>query len=211
MTFKRVLIADDHVIFREGLKQFISSAGDMTVADDVASGPDVLAKVRANDYDLVILDISLPGKSGLDVLADIKRLKPQLPVLILSMYPEEQFGLRALKAGASGYLTKGMSAHELSIALQRVVSGKRYISPSLAESVVDSLQPEHERPLHEALSAREYQITCMISAGKKPRQIAEELAMSVKTVSSYRARIFAKMNISSNAELIRYATENNLI
>jgi len=211
MTVKRVLIADDHVIFREGLKQFISNAGDMTVADDAADGPEVLAKVRVNDYDLVILDISLPGKSGLDVLADIKRLKPDLPVLILSMYPEEQFGLRALKAGASGYLTKGMSAHELSIALQRVVSGKRYISPSLAEAVVDSLQPEHERPPHESLSAREYQITCMISAGKKPRQIAEELAMSVKTVSSYRARIFAKMNISSNAELIRYAAENNLI
>ena len=211
MTTKRVLIADDHVIFREGLKQFISSLGNMVVADAAASGTDALAKVRENDYDLVILDISLPGKSGLDVLADIKRAKPNLPVLILSMYPEEQFGLRALKAGAAGYLTKGMSAHELSIALQRVVSGRRYISPTLAESVVDSLQAEYERPVHEALSVREYQITCMIAAGKKPKQIAAELAMSVKTVSSYRSRIFAKMNVSNNAELIRYAAANNLI
>jgi len=211
MTVKRVLIADDHVIFREGLKQFIARVGNMTVADDVASGPDAIARVRANEYDLVILDISLPGKNGLDVLTDIKRLKPKLPVLILSMYPEEQFGLRALRAGASGYLTKGMSAQELSVALQRVVSGRRYISPSLAETVVDSLQPESEKLPHESLSAREFQITCMISTGKKPHQIAEELAMSVKTVSSYRARIFAKMNISSNAELIRYAADNKLI
>ena len=208
---KRILVADDHVIFREGLKQFIAGIGDMCVTGEAENGLDVLSKVRANDYDLVILDVSLPGKNGLDVLADIKRMKPNLPVLILSMYPEEQFGLRALQAGAAGYLAKGKPSQDLLTALRRIAGGKRYVSPALAEELIDNYQHAGDRPLHESLSAREYQVACMISAGKKPRQIADELAMSVKTVGSYRARIFSKMHLSSNAELVRYATEQHLI
>lgn len=211
MKAKRVLIADDHAIFREGLRQIIAGIENYEVADEVENGLEVLCKIRNNKYDLVVLDISLPGRNGLDVLADIKRHKPKLPVLILSMYPEEQFGLHALQAGAAGYLTKGMPVHELTTALRRIGMGKRYISPSLAEAVVDRMDHETERPTHESLSPREYQIACAISAGKKPQQIAEELTMSVKTVGTYRSRIFLKMNFSSNAELIRYMAGKELI
>ncbi|MCJ7558077.1 MAG: response regulator transcription factor [Gammaproteobacteria bacterium] len=211
MNTKKVLIADDHMIFREGLKQVIARTVDLSVADEVGNGLDVLRKVRENSYDVVILDISMPGKNGLEVLADIKQINPKLPVLILSMYPEEQFALRALKCGASGYLTKGSSSKEILDALHRVVMGKRYISPSLAEALADGLGVDSDRPLHETLSAREYQVALMISAGKKPVQISAELAMGVKTVGTYRTRIFRKMNIKSSAELARYAAEHNLV
>jgi two-component system invasion response regulator UvrY len=208
---KRVLIADDHAIFRAGLRQIIAGLEHYVVADEVDNGWDAVRKVRDNKYDIVILDISLPGRNGLDVLADINRRNPKPPVLVLSMYPEAQFGLHALHAGAAGYLTKGVPVQEVVLALQRIGAGKRYISPSLAEVVVDKLDREIDRPRHENLSPREYQIACLISAGKKPQQIAEDLAMSVKTIGTYRSRILLKMSFSSNAELIRYMVGNGLI
>ncbi|KAF0220857.1 MAG: two component LuxR family transcriptional [Geobacteraceae bacterium] len=208
---KKVLIADDHAIFREGLKQVIDRIVDMFVADEAESGQEALRKVQTNDYDLLILDISMPGRNGLDVLADIKRAKPKLPVLILSMHPEEQYALRSFKVGASGYLTKGSSSQELMEALQKVALGKRYISASLAEALANSLGGDSTRSPHEELSIREYQVMCLIAAGNKPQQIAEDLAMSVKTVGTYRVRILKKMNMKSNAELTRYALENGLI
>ncbi len=206
---KKVLIADDHAIFRIGLNQVIAMTPDMRVADEVENGREAIRKVRETDYDLVVLDISLPGRNGLEVLAEIKRIKPDLPVLILSMHPEEQFALRALKAGASGYLSKGSPCREFIEALTKVALGKRYISPSLAEALADGLG-RYDRPLHENLSAREYQIMCMIAAGHKPQKIATELGMSVKTVGTYRSRILWKMNMKSNAQLARYATEYDL-
>ncbi|HEY6837366.1 MAG TPA: response regulator transcription factor, partial [Geobacteraceae bacterium] len=183
---KRILVADDHEIFREGLKLIISRAVDMTVAGEAANGQEVLKKVREDDYDLVVLDISMPGRSGLDVLAELKCLKPKLPVLILSMHPEEQYALRAFKTGAAGYVTKGCPPQELLEALQKVVLGKKYVSPSLAEVLANSLDhPAQDEP-HASLSNREYQVLCMIASGKPVSRIAEELALSVKTVSTYR-------------------------
>lgn len=211
MNTRKVLIADDHTIFREGLKQLIARTMDLRVAEEAENGNEALRKLRQQDFDLVILDISMPDKNGLDVLAEINRTKPTLPVLILSMYPEEQFAVRALKSGAAGYLTKGSSSQDILDALRRVMSGKKYISPALAEILADGLQTDSDRPLHESLSTREYQVAAMMAAGTKPLQIAEELAMSVKTVGTYRVRIFNKMNIKSNAELVRYFIEQELL
>ena len=211
MVMKRVLIVDDHSIHREGLKLLISKTVDMMVTDEAENGHDAIKKVMEGDFALVILDISMPGRNGLEVLADIKRAKPRLPVLILSMHPEEQYALHAFKAGASGYLTKGSPSHELFEALQKVALGKRYITPSLADALAERLAASDSRPLHENLSIREYQIMGMIAAGIKPQQIASELCMSVKTVATYRGRILAKMNMKSNIELARYAMEHKIV
>jgi len=211
MVMKRVLIADDHSIHREGLKLLISKTVDMIVTDEAENGQEAIKKVMEGDFDLVILDISMPGRNGLEVLSDIKRAKPKLPVLILSMHPEEQYALHAFKAGASGYLTKGSPSQELFDALQKVALGKRYITPSMADSLAERLATNDNRPLHEYLSIREYQIMGMIAAGEKPQQIAKELFMSVKTVATYRGRILAKMNMKSNVELARYAMEHKIV
>lgn len=207
----RILIADDHTIFREGLKQVISGTANMCVADEVADGRDVLMKVRNNDYDLVILDISLPGRSGLDILSELKAARPKLPVLILSMHPEEQYALRALKSGASGYLTKGSSSHELIEALQKISMGKKYVSPSLAEVLASRLGSGEEEQPHERLSDREFQVMRLIAAGATPKKIAESLMVSIKTVNTYRARILQKMNMTCNAELTRYAIQHKML
>lgn len=210
-VMKKILIADDHAIIREGLKQIIARTVDMEVAGEAANGQEALRKVRENDYDLVILDISMPGRSGLDVLAEIKTLKPKLPVLILSMYPEEQYAMRALRSGASGYVTKGSPPQELIEALEKVSMGRKYVSPSFAEVLADSLDhPEPKEP-HLKLSNREYQVLCMIASGKPVSIIAEELSLSVKTVSTYRTLILRKMNMKNNAEITRYAIQNNLV
>jgi DNA-binding NarL/FixJ family response regulator len=208
---KRVLIADDHAIHREGLKLLISKTVDMVVTDEAENGQEALKKIMEGDFDLVILDISMPGRNGLEVLSDIKRAKPKLPVLILSMHPEEQYALHAFKAGASGYLTKGSPSPELFDALQKVALGKRYITPSMADAMAERLATTDNRPLHETLSIREYQIMGMIAAGEKPQQIAKELFMSVKTVATYRTRILTKMNMKSNIELARYAMEHKIV
>ena len=208
---KRVLIADDHAIFREGLKQVIATTVDMAVVDEAENGHEALSKVQTNEYDLVILDISMPGRNGLDMLTEIKRVNRRLPVLVLSMHPEEQYAARAFKAGAAGYLTKGRPASELLDALQKISLGKRYVSASLAESLAGNLAGEGTRLPLDELSIREYQVMCLIAAGKKPQQIADSLALGVKTIGTYRARILKKMNMKSNADLTRYVLENGLV
>lgn len=208
---KKILIADDHAIFREGLKQIIDKSVDMVVADEATNGQEVLCKVRENEYDIVLLDISMPGRNGLDILAEIKILRPKLPVLILSMHPEEQYAIRAFKAGASGYLTKGNPPQELIEALQKVALGKKYISPNLAETIVNSIGNDAHPSPHQDLSNREFQVLCLIASGKPVSKIAVELALSVKTISTYRAQILRKMNMQNNSELTRYALQNQLI
>ncbi len=206
----KILIADDHGIFREGLKQFIARTSDMMVADEAENGAEVLNKVRQKDYDVVILDISMPGRNGLDILCDIKYARPKLPVLILSMHPEEQYALRAFKIGAAGYVTKGSPPHELIEALVRVANGKKYVSPSLAEVLVNNLDPARQGEPHSELSNREYQVLCMIASGKPLGKISEELSLSVKTVSTYRTNILRKMNLKNSSEITRYVVQNNL-
>jgi two-component system invasion response regulator UvrY len=208
---KKILIADDHAIFREGLKQVIAKTVDMVVADEATNGQEVLCKVRENDYDIVLLDISMPGRNGLDILEEIRSLKPKLPVLILSMHPEEQYAVRAFKAGASGYLTKGNPPQELIEALQKVALGKKYFSPSLAETLVNTIVNDAPPSPHNDLSNREFQVLCLIASGKPVGKIAVELALSVKTISTYRGQILRKMNLQNNSELTRYAIENQVI
>jgi two-component system invasion response regulator UvrY len=207
----KILIADDHTVVREGLKQIISETTDMTIADEAVDGHEVLNKALRNDYDVVVLDITMPGIHGLDVLKQIKAQKPKLPILVLSMHPEEQYALRVLRAGASGYLTKLSASDELVAAIKKVSSGRKYITASLAERIAYNLQIDTEKPLHESLSDREYQVLCMIAAGRTVKEISERLFLSIKTVSTYRARILKKMNMKNNAELTYYAIKHGLV
>ena len=207
----RILVADDHAIFREGLKQVIGSTVDMTVVDEAINGQELLNKVQTNDYDLVILDISMPGRNGLDVLVEMKNIRPKLPVLVMSMHPEEQYALRAYKSGASGYLTKGSPSHDLIDALQKISLGKKYVSSALAESLVNGLSENNQQDLIHSLSNREYQVMSLIASGKPVGKIAVELSLSVKTVSTYRAHILRKLNMKNNAELTRFVIENKLL
>jgi DNA-binding NarL/FixJ family response regulator len=206
-----ILIADDHAIVREGLKQIVAETDDMVVADEATSGHEVLEKVRNNEYDVVILDISMPGRGGVDILKQLKSQRPNLPILILSMHPEEQYAVRVLKAGAAGYLTKESAPDELITAIRRVSLGRKYVSSSLAEKLAFDLERDTEKPYHEILSDREYQVMCMIASGKRVQEIAEELCLSVKTVSTYRSRILQKMNMKNNAELMHYAIKQGLV
>ncbi|MDQ5988297.1 MAG: Response regulator UvrY [Syntrophus sp. SKADARSKE-3] len=207
----RILIADDHAIFREGLKQILEDVPDVVVAGDVSRGQDVLDKIEKNDYDLVLLDIAMPGLNGLETLKLLKGRKPGMRVLILSMYPEEQYAVRAIKAGASGYITKASASEELLLAIRKVTRGGRYISASIAESLLFDLDPKEDRPIHQRLSDREYQVFCMIARGKTVGDIANELFLSVKTVSTHRVHILEKMRMKNNAELTNYAIKNNLV
>jgi DNA-binding NarL/FixJ family response regulator len=207
----KVLIADDHPVVRKGLREIVKEAFHVAIADEVSNGQEVLERVAKNDYDVVLLDISMPGRNGLDVLKELKGQKPKLPVLVLSIHPEEQYAVRVLKAGASGYLTKESAQDELISAIQKVSTGRKYISPSLAERLALDLEMGAEKPPHESLSDREYQVMCMIASGKTVKEIAEELFLSVKTVSTYRARLLDKMRMKSNAELTYYAIKHRLI
>lgn len=207
----KVLIADDHLVVREGLKQILASIPDIRVVGEASNGLEVLEKVRKGDFDVIVLDISMPGKSGLDILGELRSQKPDTRILILSMHPEERFALRMLKAGASGYLTKESAAEELVEAVRKVAQGKKYITASLAEKLAFGLIEDKGKPLHERLSDREYQVMCLIARGKSLKEIAEELFISMKTVSTYRTRILEKMNMSSNAEIIRYCIEQGLV
>lgn len=207
----RIIIADDHTIFREGLKQVIARTATMTVVGEAADGTELLERIRREEFDLVILDISLPGRSGLDILADIRGIRPKLPVLILSMHPEEQYALRAMKSGAAGYLTKGSSSQQLLEALQKIAMGKKYVSPSMAEILVNLMGSDCEGPLHERLSGREFQVMRMIAEGATPKTIAEDLMIGIKTVNTYRVRILQKMGMKCNADLTRYAVEHKLL
>ena len=207
----RILIADDHAIVREGLKQIVSESSDMAVTDEASDGHEALDKALNGDYDVVILDITMPGINGLDALKQIRSHRPKLPILVLSMHPEEQYAVRVLKAGASGYLTKESIPDELITSIRRVSLGMKYIGPSLAEKLASYLEADHERPLHDILSDREYQVMCMIAVGKPQKAISEELSLSKKTISTYRFRILQKMGMKTNAELTRYAIEHKLI
>jgi len=207
----KILIADDHPIVREGLKQILHEAPDMVVADEASNGREVLEKVWKNDYDVIVLDISMPGMSGLDILKQLKSHKPELSVLILTVHSEEQYAVRVLRAGASGYLTKESAPDELVKAIRKVSLGRKYVSPSLAEKLAYDLEIDSEKQLHETLSDREYEVMCMIASGKTVKQIAEELCLSIKTISTYRSRILEKMKMKSNAELIHYAIQNRLV
>lgn len=206
----RVLIADDHAIVRQGLRQILSDTPDLTVAGEAENGVQAVQMVRSGDWDVVLMDVSMPDRNGIDALKIIKKEFPRLPVLILSMYPEEQYAIRALKAGAAGYLTKQSAPELLVTAIRQVASGKKYVSPSLAEELANAIGEDTERPPHEKLSDREYQTLCMIASGKTPAEIAEALNLSVKTVSVYRARLLEKMNLRNNAELTHYGLKHGL-
>jgi DNA-binding NarL/FixJ family response regulator len=207
----KILIVDDHSIIREGLKRILNDFLDMTVIDEASTGKEVLEKARKKEFDIVILDISLPDRSGLDILKQLKKINPQLSILILSIHPEERYAIRALKAGASGYLTKDKATDELIKAIQKIFSGGKYITSSLAEKLAQDLENDVEKLPHESLSDREYQVLCMIASGKTINEIAKELYLSEKTISTYRTRILEKMKMKSNAELIYYAIKHNLV
>jgi two-component system invasion response regulator UvrY len=207
----KVLIADDHPIVRQGLRQILASTADMEVAGEAVNSQEALDQVRVGGWDVLVLDITMPGRSGFDILKELKHEQPDLPVLVLSIHAEEQLALRALKAGAAGYLTKENAPEELVKALRKVVSGGRYISPHLAESLAFDLDMTSDRPRHEMLSDREFQVMQLMATGKTLLEIAEELSLSAKTVSTYRTRLLEKLNLKTNAELMRYALEHGLI
>jgi DNA-binding NarL/FixJ family response regulator len=207
----KILIADDHSIVRAGLKQVLADTPDMTVTDEAGSTEEAIRKALDGDFDVVVLDISMPGRGGVEVLKQIKSQKPKLPVLVLSMHPEEQYALRVLKAGAAGYLTKESVTEELIDAIRKVSKGMKYVSSHMAQEIAFALDSDTERPIHETLSDREFQVLCMIASGKPAREIAEELSLSVKTVSTYRSRILEKMRMKSSAELTTYAIKNDLV
>jgi len=207
-----VLIADDHAIVRQGLRQILSETDDLLVSGEASDGVDAMRLVRQQHWDVVLLDVSMPNRNGIDTLKMLKKEFPRLPVLILSMHPEEQYAVRALKAGASGYLTKQSAPELLVTAIRQVASGNKYVSPSLAMKLADAIVEERDDRLpHEALSDREYQIFCLIAAGRPLTQIAEELNISVKTVSEYRKRVLDKMKLDTNAELIHYGLKHGLV
>lgn len=207
----KVLIADDHSIVREGLKQILKEVISNAVIDEAISGDEALEFIKNQEYDFVIMDISMPGKSGLDVLNIIKEREIVSKILVLTMHPQEQYAIRALKLGASGYLCKSSLYEELAIAIKTILNGRRYISTSLAESILfDSLEDRNKSP-HEKLSERQFQIMRMLANGKSVSEIASQLFISDKTVRTHRIRVLEKMNLKNNAELIVYALKNNLI
>ena len=208
----RVLIVDDHAIIRRGLQQILSDEYKDIELGEAENAQEALDSVMQDDWDVVILDISMPGRSGLDVLKEIKKERSRLPVLVLSIHPEDQFATRVLKAGASGYMTKETAPDELVTAVNKVLSGGKYISPSLAELLASDLEMDSQgAPLHRRLSDREYEVLRMIASGKTVSEIAVELSLSVKTISTYRSRILEKVHMKSNAELTRYAIRHGLV
>ncbi len=208
---KRIIIADDHEIVRAGLKQIIADDPDLSVEGEAGDGQELLETLRKKKFDVVLLDMKMPGRSGLEILKQLKMEHPSLPVLVLSMHPEEQYAVRTIKAGASGYITKETAPDKLIEAIRKVCAGGKYISASLAEQLADSIADSRSKPPHEYLTDREFQVMCMISSGKTITEIAKELFLSVKTISTYRQRILEKMNMKNNAELTHYVISNNLI
>ncbi|MCI0448245.1 MAG: response regulator transcription factor [Chlorobi bacterium] len=207
-----IIIADDHAFLREGIKKTIRDEIDMSIIGEASNAADLLREVKQKEANVVILDISMPGKSGLDVLKDLKAMRKNLKVLILSMHPEERFAIRALKAGAMGYLTKESAPDELVKAIRTILTGRKYVSKQLSDKLLDIITAEESGKLpHEELSDREFEVFIKIASGKKASEIAEELSISIHTVNTYRARILEKLNMSSNVELTQYAMHNNLI
>jgi DNA-binding NarL/FixJ family response regulator len=207
----KILVVDDHAIVREGLKQILGDEEDMAVPSEAGTGGEAMNRIRERHFDVVLLDISMPGRSGLEVLKDIRTEKPKLPVLILSIHPEEQYAVRALRAGAAGYMNKASAPAELIDAVRRVAAGGKYVSPSLAEKLAFELTADPSKPPHELLSNREYQVMIMLAAGKTVSEIAGELCLSVKTISTYRARVMEKMNMKRNADLTLYSVRRHLL
>jgi len=207
----RVLVADDHEIVRRGVIQILDEASDIVIAGEASTGREVLQAVRENDYDVLLLDIAMPEVSGLEVLKQLGDHNPRLRILMLSMYPEKQYAIRSLKAGADGYLTKDSVAAELIAAIRKVSQGGKYITLSLAEKLAATIGGDLEAEPHEMLSDREYQVTRQLAAGKSVTEIAAELSLSVKTISTYRTRILEKLDLSTTAEIIRYAIERGLV
>jgi two-component system invasion response regulator UvrY len=207
----KVLIVDDHAVVRQGLRQILTEIPELSVVAEAENGQDALNKVRAEPWDVLVLDMSMPGRSGLDILKDVRRERPETRVLVLSMHPEDQFAVRMLRAGASGYLTKETAPDQLVAAVRKVLTGGRYISPSLAEKLAFDVDRDSDRPLHEKLSDREFQVLRRLAMGKTVQEIAAELMLSPKTISTYRARVLEKLELKSNAELIHYAIGNKLV
>lgn len=205
-----VLVVDDHAVVREGLKQVLSENQDILVAGEASCGKDVLSQVKSRNWDVVVLDISLPDISGFDLLKTLKKLRPEMPVLILTMHGEEQYALRTYKAGAAGYLTKETAPDQLVNAIRKVAAGRKYVTPSLAERLLTIIH-ETTGPLHERLSDREFQVFCDLSKGATLGAIAEKLGLSIKTVSTYRSRLLEKLHLSNNAELVQYAIMNKVL
>ena len=208
----RILIADDHALVRKGLKQILLEEYPSAIVEEVNDGEGVIKKSVSNEWDIIISDLSMPGRSGLDILKQVKQNLPNLPVLILSIHPEEQYAIRVLKAGAAGYLRKDAATEELVEAVQRVLQGRKYISPSIAEKIAEYLgHDSSDKAPYEFLSNREFDVFTRLASGKTVSEIADQLSLSATTVSTYRSRILEKMNMRTNAELTRYALENNLI
>jgi two-component system, NarL family, invasion response regulator UvrY len=206
-----ILIADDHAVVRRGLREILADAFPGVSFTEAANGDEVLRHLATSQYGVLVLDINMPGRSGLDVLRDVKRIYPQLPVIVLSVQPEDQYAIRCLRAGAAAYISKDSAPEELAQAIKKIVAGGRYVGPSLAEKLVAKIDEPVEKPLHELLSDREHEVMRMIASGVSLTEIAERLHVSVKTISSYRARIMEKMQMKSNADLTRYALERKLI
>ena len=207
----RILIADDHAVFRRGLKETLSETFAKIVFGEARTAQETFELAQREEWDVIILDISMPGRSGLDILDDLRRSRPRIPVLLLTMHPEQQFARRAVKAGAAGYLTKDSVPEELKEAIKRIVAGGRYVSTTLAETLAVDLRRGADLPLHELLSDREFQVLRMIASGKTVKEVADELSLSVKTVSTYRSRILEKTGMKTNADLIRYALQTQLV
>jgi len=207
----KILIADDHSIVREGLKQIVAESPGMAVRGEAVNGQQVLDLVHKTDYDLILLDIAMPGRGGIDTLKQLKIEKPEIPVLILSMYPEDQYAVRAIKAGASGYLTKESAPEELIGAIMKVAQGGKYVSTDLAEKLVENLGKNVEKTDHTILSDREYQVMIMIASGKTVKEVADELSLSVKTISTNRTRALKKMGMKNNSEFAYYAIKKGLV
>ena len=207
----KVMIADDHILIREGLKKILDREMDLEVVAEAQNAEEIFDHLKDNLCDVVILDISLPDKNGLDVLKDIRAMYPKVNVLIQSMHPEDRFAIRALKAGALGYITKESAPSELVKAIRKVINGRKYVSEQLAEQLAFSVGSNTNKPNHEKLSDREFQVFCMIGEGKTVQDISKTLSLSVSTINTYRVRIMEKMNMSSNLEIIHYSVQNKLV
>jgi two-component system invasion response regulator UvrY len=207
----RVLIVDDHEVLRDGVKRILENQPGTAIIGEASTAPEALKLAREQDWDVVVLDLSLGERSGLEVLKELKQIRPKLPILILSMHSEEQFARRALKAGAAGYVTKDSPRAELVKAINKVIKGETYVSPTLADSLIVNLRRDTDRPRHEMLSDREFQVMSLIASGRTVGEIADILALSSGTISTYRTRIMEKMDMKTNAELTRYAIQNKLV
>jgi len=206
-----IFIADDHELVREGLKKILKEEKDIKIVGEAQNASEVLEKMRSIDCDIILLDMNMPGRSGIDLITDLKLMKPQLRILVLSIHPEDHYALRTLKAGASGYISKDTALDELVLAIRKIYTRGRYLSSALAEQLAFDIGPDVNQLPHESLSNRELEIMCMIASNKAIKVIAAELSLSISTVNTYRARIFEKLNIKSNVELTHYAMDNHLV